>query len=101
MPKTLDLAIFVLTDRQTKPIALPLAHACGVMTMTNLTQALRKEPLWSKRIMFSMALNVHITSILNNPRLLHHEILGAIPHLVLKFEACILFLSSPDHGLSL
>ena len=29
-PKMLNLAIFVLTDRQTKPIALPLAHVHGV-----------------------------------------------------------------------
>ena len=42
--------------------------------------------------MFSMAQNMHMTSILNNPRLLHHEILGAISHLTLKFEACILLL---------
>jgi hypothetical protein len=31
MPKSPDLAIFVLTDRRTEPIALPLAHAHGVM----------------------------------------------------------------------
>ena len=30
MPRSPDLAIFVLTTRQTKPIALPLAHARGV-----------------------------------------------------------------------
>ena len=34
MPRTQDLAIFVMMtatgDRQTKPIALPLAHAHGV-----------------------------------------------------------------------
>ena len=36
MRKTRDLAIFVMmTDRrQTKPIALPLAHVCGVMNST-------------------------------------------------------------------
>ena len=31
MPKSRDLAIFMLTDRRTKPIALPLAvHACRI-----------------------------------------------------------------------
>ena len=35
MPRTQDLAIFVMTtdDRQTKPIALPLADARGVKMM--------------------------------------------------------------------
>ena len=28
-----DLAIFVPTDRWTKPIALPLAHVCGVKSI--------------------------------------------------------------------
>ena len=34
MPRSRDVAIVVvmmMTDRQTKPIALPLAHVCGVI----------------------------------------------------------------------
>ena len=34
MPRPTDLAIFVLTDRQTEPIALPLVHAHGIITCT-------------------------------------------------------------------
>ena len=42
MPKTRDLAIFVTTtttttDRQTKPIALPLAHARGVIMLDHVS----------------------------------------------------------------
>ena len=42
MPRSPDLAIFMLTtdndrqQRQTKPIALPLAHARGVIIITPL-----------------------------------------------------------------
>lgn len=38
---------------------------------------------------------MHVTSFFNNPRLLHHKIPGALPHLVLKFE-CILLLPGPN-----
>ena len=33
MAKFPDLAILVLTDRWTELIALPLAHACGIIIM--------------------------------------------------------------------
>ena len=41
MPRSPDLAIFMLTtdndrQRQTKPIALPLAHARGVTTVSDV-----------------------------------------------------------------
>ena len=45
--------------------------------------------------MFSIAQNRHMASILNNPRLLHLEIIGALPYLILKFEAC------PKHDFSI
>ena len=40
MPKCGDLMIFVTTtdNRQTKPIALPLAHVCGVIIWNNARQ---------------------------------------------------------------
>ena len=40
--------------------------------------------------MFSMAQNSHMTSILNNPKLLFQMNLGPIPYPILKFEVCIL-----------
>ena len=51
--------------------------------------------------MFSMAQNSYMTSIFNNPKLLHHKNLGPITHLILKFEACILLLSYPSGNFKL
>ena len=36
IPKSVDLPIFMVTDRQTdKPITLPLAHVCRAMALCN------------------------------------------------------------------
>ena len=49
----------------------------------------------SEKISLMEQTKMHVTSFFNNPRLLHHKIPGALPHLVLKFEG-VLLLPGPD-----